>query len=126
MVTDAGLFLFNSCFNSFSVDLSSSESEVKSSFPNEILPEASAPILQDVRGIGPKVAVELRKHGITEIRQLARAPEEVLQQDVKFLGEKTAKRVREAAQVTLHKKKSNQNKIESIQALQDRLKKSNK
>ena len=37
-------------------------------------------ILQDVQGIGPKVADELRKHGIADVQQLARAPEEVLHQ----------------------------------------------
>ncbi len=78
-------------------------------------------ILQDVPGIGPKVADELRKHGIADVQQLARAPEEILHQDVKYLGEKTAKQVREAAQKEVHKKQNEGNKKNSIQELRDRL-----
>ena len=83
--------------------------------------DASAPILQDVHGIGPKVAGELRKHGIADVQQLARAPEEVLHQDVKYLGEKTAKQVREAAQKEIHKNQTKNKKENSIQELRDRL-----
>ncbi len=49
------------------------------------------PILEDVRGIGPKTVVELRKKGITDINQLARAPEDLLREDVKYMGEKRVK-----------------------------------
>jgi len=60
--------------------------------------EAIEPILEDVRGIGPKVVAELRKKGITDIHQLARTPEEILQDDIKYLGENRAKQVKEEVQ----------------------------
>jgi len=60
----------------------------------DIMEAATEPILEDVRGIGPKVVAELRKKGITDINQLSRTPEDVLKEDVKYLGEKRAKKLK--------------------------------
>lgn len=72
--------------------------EAQDEIAADIQEAALEPILEDVRGVGPKVVAELRKKGITDIQQLARTPEEMLKEEVKYLGEKRAKWVKEEVQ----------------------------
>jgi len=68
--------------------------EAQDEISADIMEAATEPILEDVRGIGPKVVAELRKKGITDIQQLSRTPEEVLREEVKYLGKKRAKKLK--------------------------------
>lgn len=71
--------------------------EAQDEIASDVQEAAMEPILEDVRGIGPKTIVELRKKGITDINQLARAPEDLLREDVKYMGEKRVKSAKDQA-----------------------------
>lgn len=71
--------------------------EAQDEIASDVLEAAMEPILEDVRGIGPKTVIELRKKGITDINQLARVPEEFLREDVKYMGEKRVRSAKDQA-----------------------------
>lgn len=71
--------------------------EAQDEIASDVQEAAMEPILEDVRGIGPKTVVELRKKGITDINQLARAPEDLLREDIKYMGEKRVKSAKDQA-----------------------------
>jgi hypothetical protein len=71
----------------------------------------SEPLLEDVKGVGDKVVAELRKKGITDINQLSRAPEDLLKDEIKYLGEKRSKSIKEEVkQILGQNRKSTQTK----------------
>ncbi|MFQ6126057.1 MAG: helix-hairpin-helix domain-containing protein [Candidatus Heimdallarchaeota archaeon] len=65
--------------------------EAQDEIASDVQEVVMEPILEDIRGIGPKTVVELRKKGITDIDQLVRAPEELLREEVKYMGDKRVK-----------------------------------
>jgi N utilization substance protein A len=78
------------------IDIKSESEKVKEVEQEMAMLSAVSLPIEDLPGVGPKVAANLREAGYTTVEQLAAAAPEELRQ-VPLVGEKTAQRIQEAA-----------------------------
>jgi N utilization substance protein A len=87
------------------IDIKSESEKVKEVEQEMAMLSAVSLPIEELPGVGPKVAANLREAGYTAVEQLAAATPEELQQ-IPLVGEKTAQRIQEAAAQAIEQHRS--------------------